>query len=198
MDMEVISQDFLLKPKPLFLPSVVDRAIRETAGQLAHDLKIRAIKRIAAIFILDGAIFFGVKLVNYLHGFYPELDWEIVTLRASRGWTAGKPRQEVIIEDRHLPLDLRDKNILLIDDIGDDFITIRQVIDYLRQQHYPRSIRVALMTVKDKGRVPPDLGVPLYCALTVPDKFVVGHGLDFKERFRQLPYIGYLELPPSD
>ena len=82
------------------------------------------------------------------------------------------------------------KNVLVVEDILDSGLTLKYIVDNLKLRK-PRSLKiVALMDKQDRRRV--DIKAD-YVGFTVPDKFVVGYGADYAERFRNLPYIGYFE-----
>ena len=89
-----------------------------------------------------------------------------------------------------LQLDVRDRDVLVVDDILDTGLTLGQVRDAI-QKLCPRSLKCAVFLEKD---VPHRAGYqPDYVAFTIPNKFVVGYGLDYQERYRNLPYVGVLK-----
>ncbi|MEE9277359.1 MAG: hypoxanthine phosphoribosyltransferase, partial [Dehalococcoidia bacterium] len=93
-----------------------------------------------------------------------------------------------LVHDLTLPLAGAD--VLIVEDIVDTGITLRAAIERVRREH-PRSLRTCTLLNKPsrrEGEVPLD-----YVAFTVPDRFIVGYGIDWKERFRALPYIAYVE-----
>jgi hypoxanthine phosphoribosyltransferase len=97
-----------------------------------------------------------------------------------------------------LVLDLRvaitGKHVLLVEDIVDSGVTL----DYLRrnlQARGPASLRTCVLTRKP-NRLPPDVSID-YVGFDIPDRWVVGYGLDYDNRFRTLPYIGVLEPQPG-
>jgi hypoxanthine phosphoribosyltransferase len=85
---------------------------------------------------------------------------------------------------------LENRDVLVVEDIFDSGLTLKYIIDNLKLRK-PKSLKVvALMDKPDRRRV--DIKAD-YVGFTVPDKFVVGYGADFAERYRNLPYIGYIE-----
>jgi hypoxanthine phosphoribosyltransferase len=82
--------------------------------------------------------------------------------------------------------DLKDQHVLLVDDILDTGQTLLHLIHHL-QQRQPASIRTAVL-LRKLARLKVDLQ-PDYCGFDIPDKFVIGYGLDFNDQYRQLPYI---------
>ena len=89
-----------------------------------------------------------------------------------------------------LQLDVRDRDVLLVDDILDTGLTMLRVRDAIQKQQ-PRSLKYAAFLEKD---VPHRDGCRAdYVAFKIPNKFVVGYGLDYRERYRNLPYVGVLK-----
>ncbi len=87
--------------------------------------------------------------------------------------------------------DIRNQNVLLVEDIVDSGYTIKAVVDLLSTRH-PKSLRVCSLLDKAERREVP---VPIdYSGFTIPDKFVFGYGLDIDEYYRNLPFIGVLSL----
>src|SRR3990172_4262541 len=90
-----------------------------------------------------------------------------------------------------LQLDIRDRNVLLVEDIIDSGNTIAYVLEFLSTR-MPRSLRVCSLLDKEERR---EVVVPIhYRGFTIPDKFVFGYGLDIDEYFRNLPFIGVVDL----
>jgi hypoxanthine phosphoribosyltransferase len=88
---------------------------------------------------------------------------------------------------------LKDRDVLVIDDIFDTGHTLVEVLAQLLT-HVPASIRSAVLMQKiDRSEVPIQ---PDYVMFEIPDEFVVGYGLDYEDRFRNLPYVAALE--PED
>lgn len=90
--------------------------------------------------------------------------------------------------------DIRDsiegKDVIIVEDIIDTGRTLTYVRDYLKQKN-PNSVKIATMLSKPSRRVM-ELQVD-YIGFAIEDKFVVGYGLDYNEKYRNLPYIGYIE-----
>jgi hypoxanthine phosphoribosyltransferase len=97
-----------------------------------------------------------------------------------------------IVLDLKAPVE--DRDVLVVDDILDSGLTLKHIIDSLRLRR-PRSLKiVALMNKPDRRRT--DI-IADYVGFKIPNKFVVGYGVDFAERFRNLPYVGYIEEPKA-
>lgn len=88
-------------------------------------------------------------------------------------------------------LDLAGQHVLVVEDIVDTGITLDYLLKHLEAERSPASLKVAAFLDKPEAR---RLQVPVhYRGFTVPDKFVVGYGLDYQERYRNLPYITWVE-----
>jgi hypoxanthine phosphoribosyltransferase len=86
------------------------------------------------------------------------------------------------------------RDILVVEDIVDSGLTLKYIIDNLALRK-PRSLKVvALMDKPDRRRT--DIEAD-YVGFKIPNKFVVGYGVDYAERFRNLPYVGYIEEPKA-
>lgn len=86
--------------------------------------------------------------------------------------------------------DIRDREVLLVEDIVDSGYTIATVLEFLGTRH-PHSLRVCALLDKYERR---EIDVPIdYCGFKIPDKFVFGYGLDIDELYRNLPFIGAVD-----
>jgi hypoxanthine phosphoribosyltransferase len=96
--------------------------------------------------------------------------------------TTGKVRITLDLQE-----DIRERDVLLVEDIVDSGYTIATVLEFLRTRH-PNSLRVCALLNKAERR---EIQVPIdYCGFVIPDKFVFGYGLDLDELYRNLPFIG--------
>ena len=100
--------------------------------------------------------------------------------------SSGQPRITL-----DLNTDIRQRNVLLVEDIVDSGYTIRSVLDFLHTRN-PKTLRVCALLDKAQRR---EVSVPIdYLGFTIPDKFVFGYGLDIDEYYRNLPFIGVLSM----
>ena len=91
---------------------------------------------------------------------------------------------------KDLDENIKGRDVILVEDIVDTGMTLNHIIDYLQTKR-PNSIRVCTLLDKRARRI---VNVPLdYVAFEIPDEFVVGYGLDFHQRFRNLPFIAILK-----
>lgn len=136
------------------------------------------------ICVLKGSFMFTADLVRRLN---MPLEIEFVQLSSYGGGTesTGKIRVE-----RHLRSPVEGRHVLVVEDIVDTGTTIAFLLDYLRKKK-PASLKLCVLTDKPSRRkVPVTID---YLGFTVPDKFLVGYGLDWDEKFRYLPDICALE-----
>ena len=167
--------------KILLTPSQIQRGIRKLAERISKDF---AGKNLVLVCILKGGVVFLSDLIRQLK--IPcAVDFMSVASYSERADSSGVAR---------LLLDLRGspegKDVLLVEDILDTGLTIRYLLENLKTRN-ARSLKVCVLLDKTGDRkvdVEPD-----YAAFRVPDKFVVGYGLDYAERYRSLPYIGVLK-----
>ena len=136
--------------------------------------------------VLTGCLVFLADLIRRL-----DLPLRIALIQASSYRGASTQPGELHIQPEILP-DLRGHHVLLLDDILDTGQTLANLIQRLRALE-PLSVRVAVL-LRKKGRQQVALE-PDFCGFEIPDKFVVGYGLDFDNQYRHLPFIGV--LPPT-
>ena len=114
-----------------------------------------------------------------------EIDYMAISSYRNSPESSGVVR---ILKDLEGPV--QQKNVLIVEDIVDSGQTLHYLMDVLRQRR-PMSLRVCTLLDKGRERVKP---VELdYTGFQIPDRFVVGYGLDYAQRYRNLPYIGILK-----
>ena len=155
--------------------------IDEIAKQIEKEYKG---KEITLICILKGSVFFTVDLAKRING-----DVKLEFIRVSSYNDGTESSGEI-----KMKLDLKDsiqgKDVIVIEDIIDTGRTLSYLIEYLKMKK-PNSVKLCALLDKPDRRVI-DVKVD-YTGFQIPDKFVVGYGLDFDERYRNLPYVGYIE-----
>ena len=95
-----------------------------------------------------------------------------------------------IVKDLDQPLE--DKEVLVVEDIIDSGQTLAYLIEVLKQRN-PKNIELCTLLDKPERRVKKQVQVKYTC-FTIPDEFVVGYGLDYDQKYRNLPYIGVVEV----
>lgn len=160
----------------------VDRKIREIGEQISRDYEGRQVHLIC---VLKGGVFFTCELAKRLT--VPvTLDFMSVSSYGSGTVSSGVVK---IIKDLDEPLE--NKDVLIVEDIIDSGRTLAYLIEVLKQRN-PASIRLCTLLDKPERRVKKQVKVDYTC-FTIPDEFVVGYGLDYDQRYRNLPYIGVIE-----
>jgi hypoxanthine phosphoribosyltransferase len=134
--------------------------------------------------VLKGASTFLVDLAREIH-----LPIEIDFMAVSSYWASTQSSGVVrILKDLDQPIE--GKHVLIIEDIVDSGLTLAYILNSL-ETRLPASVRICGLLVKDRPRDP---DVPVhYVGFPIPDRFVVGYGLDFAERYRNLRYVGVLK-----
>ena len=169
----------------------LERRIAELAVELDRDYA--GSDGLVAIGILKGSVFFMVDLLKKM-----TVPLRIDFFQTASYGAATSPGEVRIRKDIDLPI--RGKDVLLIEDIVDTGYTLRTILDLLRFRG-ARSVKLVALLDKAQGR---EVEVPIdYKGFSIDPLFVVGYGLDFDERYRNLPYIGVLDsedagaVPPA-
>ena len=143
-------------------------------------------KNLLVVGILKGSVLFMADLIREIQ--LPcKLDFLAVSSYGGDTRSSGVVK---IVKD--IDIELEDYDVLLVEDILDSGRTLSYVCDMLRTRH-PASIRVATLLDKPERRVKKQVQVKYTC-FTIPDEFVVGYGLDYDQKYRNLPYIGVVEV----
>ena len=164
----------------LFDEPAINRRLDEMAAQIANDYRDRELTVIA---VLNGSLMFMSDLLRRI-----PLPLKLDCISAVSCHGKAQTSGEVIFKQLALP-DVVDRDVLILDDILDSGHTLVAVRDRLATVE-PRSVRMCVLLSKRKRRarrVDAD-----YVGFEIEDEFVVGYGLDFMERYRNLPYIGVL------
>ena len=158
----------------------IARRIRKMSRQIEHDFRGR---EMVVVSLLNGTVMFLADLIRHL-SLPLRLDFIGVSSYGA-GTTSGE-----LIFTKELRLDVRGRDVLLVDDILDTGRTMKRVIGKLRQLR-PRRLRTCVLLDKPSRRVE-RVGAN-YVGFTIPDLFVIGYGLDYAERYRNLPFVGVLK-----
>jgi hypoxanthine phosphoribosyltransferase len=157
------------------------RRVLELGQEISRDYAARPLLLIG---VLKGAVFFLSDLMRYID--VPvEVDFMAVASYGSATDSSGVVR---ILKDLDASIEGRD--VLIVEDIVDSGLTLQYLLRNLGSRN-PRSLEVcALLTKPERRKV--DLPTR-YVGFEIPDRFVVGYGLDYAERYRNLPYVAALE-----
>jgi hypoxanthine phosphoribosyltransferase len=156
-------------------------AVAKMGQQITKDF---AGQSVVLIGVLKGACLFLSDLARQIE-LNATFDFIAVRSYGMKKQTAGEVQ---LIKDVTTPL--RDQNVILVEDILDTGLTLTFLRKHL-EEHQPRSMKIAALLDKPSRRVAPVEAD--YVGFSIPDKFVVGYGLDFAERYRNLPDICVLE-----
>jgi hypoxanthine phosphoribosyltransferase len=166
-------------------------ALRTRIAELGEEISVYYEGRdLLLIGVLKGAVFFMADLMRHLT--VPcEVDFMAISSYGAQTDSSGVVR---ILKD--LDINIEGRHVLVVEDIIDSGLTLSYLIRNLEARE-PASLEVcALMTKPDRR----EIDVPVrYVGFEIPNRFVIGYGLDFAERYRNLPYVGVLhqELVPE-
>ncbi len=160
----------------------VDQRIVEVAAKISEDYHG---EQVHLICVLRGGVFFTCELAKRLT-IPVSMDFMSVSSYGASTKSSGVVK---IIKD--LDEGLEGKNVLVVEDIVDSGRTLSYLLEYLRNQR-PNSLKLCTLLNKPERRVV-DVNVDYIC-FDIPDEFVVGYGLDYAQKYRNLPYIGVIEL----
>ena len=163
----------------LITEAQIKRRVRELTAQIQRDF---AGRDLVVISLLTGTVMFLADLIRHLS---LPLRLDFIGVSSYRDSTEARE----LIFTKELRLDVHGRDVLLVDDILDTGKTLKQVLAKLRALK-PRRIKICVLLEK-KARREEKVRAD-YVGFQIPDLFVVGYGLDFAERYRNLPFVGVL------
>ena len=159
----------------------VQKRVRELAAQISKDYEGESVKLIC---ILKGSVFFTCELAKRIT--VPvTIDFMSVSSYGNSRESSG-----IVKIAKDLDETLEGKNVLIVEDIIDSGRTLYYLMDILSKRN-PKSMKLCTLLDKPERRVK-DVKVD-YVGFNIPDEFVVGYGLDYAQRYRNLPFIGVVE-----
>jgi len=163
--------------------AALQKRVKELGIQISKDYEG---KDLLLICILRGGIVFLVDLMRHITVPH-QLDFMAVSSYGAGARQSGGSVRLAL----DLKTDIRSKDVLLVEDIVDSGNTIAYVLEFL-QTRQPRSLKVCTLLDKEERR---ETLVPIhYRGFSIPNKFVFGYGLDLDEYYRNLPFIGVVDL----
>ncbi len=159
----------------------LERRVRELAAEISRDY---AGKDLILVGVLKGAVFFLSDLMRHLE-IPVEVDFMAVASYGSATKSSGVVR---ILKD--LDAAIEDRDVLIVEDIVDSGLTLQYLLRNLAGRG-PRSLEVCALLVKPE-RQKVDL-LARYVGFEIPNRFAIGYGLDYGERYRNLPYVAALK-----
>ena len=158
--------------------------VRELAGEISRDYEGR---ELLLVCVLKGAVFFLSDLMRHLD-VSCELDFMAVSSYGSSTDSSGVVR---ILKDLDAPIEGRD--VLIVEDIVDSGLTLSYLVRMLSARD-PASLEVCALLTKPERR---EVDLPIrYVGFEIPNRFAIGYGLDYAERYRNLPFVAVLEEEP--
>ena len=163
--------------------------IRERVDALGVEIAADFAGRpLTVVGVLTGCLVFLADLIRRLN--HPT---QIALIQASSYRGDSTTPGELVVQDQMLP-DVRGKDLLLIDDILDTGRTINRLVGHLRDRGAATVKTCVLLRKVGRQVVPFE---PDYTGFEIPDKFVIGYGLDFNDEYRHLPFIAVLPEPAA-
>ncbi len=178
-------QDLLLKnpvlERILISSDDIQRRVRQLGNEISRDYQGT---QPVLVNILKGAFVFLADLTRCM-SIPHEVDFMAIS-----SYHGGTQSTGVVKIEKDLKTDITGRDVLVVEDIVDTGLTINYLIDLL-QTRAPRSLRVCTLLDKKPARTKP---VTLaYTGFEIPNEFVIGYGLDYDEKFRNLPFIGVMK-----
>ncbi len=167
--------------KILYTEEEILKRAREIGEQITNDF---AGEKVVLLGTLKGAVLWMADVMKRIN-----LDTEIDFISAS-SYGSGTTSSGVVKIKKDIELDIYNKNVIIIEDIVDTGTTLKFLKEYLADRN-PKCVKICTLLDKPAGRkveIEAD-----YIGFTVEDLFIVGYGLDYDQKYRDLPYISYLE-----
>jgi hypoxanthine phosphoribosyltransferase len=168
--------------RPIVTQEEMRARIRELGKQITSDYTGRDFVLVG---VLKGAYAFYADLARAIR-LPMRVDFIVVTSYGSGAKTSGKVKMVTEMTE-----DIKGKDVLLVEDIVDSGMTIQHLVKELSKRQ-PRSVKVCTLLSKPDRRT---IDVPLaYIGFSIPDVYVVGYGLDYQQKYRNLPYLAVLDV----
>lgn len=169
------------KIKVLIESDKIEERIKELASQIMQDYND---ENILILCVLKGGMFFTVDLTKHIKN---KVEFEFIKLSSYGDARVSSGKVEI---QQNIAGKIEGKNVLVVEDIIDTGITMNFLKEYLKS-FGPKSVKIATFLNKPERRKV-DVEID-YIGFDVPNKFIVGYGLDVEENYRNLPYVGYVE-----
>ncbi len=167
---------------PMLSQEVIAARVRELGAQITREY---ANRNLVLVVVLKGSFLFAADLCRAIELYDLRIDFLGV-----RSYGEGTETSGVVQITQDLSKPIAGEDVLIVEDIVDTGLTIAHLMDLFRTRQ-PKSVKVCSLLHKP-ARARVNVKVD-YLGFTIEDKFVVGYGLDFAEKYRNLPYIGVVE-----
>lgn len=160
----------------------IDKRVAELGAQISADFSDELV---CLICILKGSVFFTCELAKRITS---PVEMEFMSVSSYGGGTSSTGVVRIVND---LGTSIEGKNVLVIEDIIDSGRTLSYLLENLKTRN-PKSLKLCTLLDKPDRRVV-DVAVD-YVGFEIPDEFVVGYGLDYDQKYRNLPYIGFVDI----
>lgn len=165
----------------LFSEEAINERVKELAAKISEDYKG---KELLVVGVLKGSVIFAAELIKNIT--IPcQIDFMAVSSYGDSSETTGVVR---ILKD--LDSEISGKHIIIVEDIVDSGVTLNYLLNYLKSRNASSVEIVSLLTKPSRRKVDIDCK---YVGFETPDEFLVGYGLDYAEKYRNLPFVGILK-----
>ena len=163
----------------LFTEDQIRTRVQDLGRQISEDYKVR---QLVLVSVLRGSVFFATDLARQID---IPLSMDFLSISSY-----GEDSEGVVRITKDLEENIAGKDVLLIEDIIDTGFTLKYLLRTLGNRN-PKSMEVCTLLDRRARRI---IDIDLkYIGFEIPDKFVVGYGLDYRQRYRNLPYIGVVK-----
>jgi len=160
----------------------LEKRVRELGEEITKDYANEDC--LIAVGILRGSVVFLADLIRHID-LHTELEFMAVSSYGASSKSSG-----VVKINKDLDVDIAGKNVIIIEDIIDSGITLNYLKDLLLKRN-PKSLKICtLLNKPDRRKI--DIKAD-YIGFDIPDEFVIGYGLDYASRYRNMPYVGILK-----
>lgn len=166
----------------MYTEEEIARRINELGAQISRDYEGKTVHMIC---VLKGGVFFMTELAKRI-SVPVSMDFMCVSSYGSATKSSGN-----VIMKKDLDESVEGKDVLVVEDIIDSGRTLSNLLELLKERK-PASLKLCTLLNKPDRRVV-DVDID-YNGYTIPDEFVVGYGLDYDQKYRNLPYIGIVRL----
>lgn len=173
--------ELLAKCNVLIDEKTLDNRIAEISDEINNEF---AGEKVIVVGVLKGSFMFMSDLLKKIN-----LDTEVYFLKAE-SYGSGTATSGNVKISKDIEKDINGENVIVVEDIIDSGYTMKEVFKILGERN-PKSLKLCSCLSKPERREC-DIKID-YLGFEIPDKFVIGYGLDYAEKYRNLPYIGYIE-----
>lgn len=170
------------KIKVLIDEKSLNKRVEEIASQISKDY---GNEEIVLVCILKGAVYFATDLSKKIKNNIIMDFMKVSSYGIGQRETTGKINFKLDLSEN-----IENKNVIIVEDIVDSGVTMRYLYDYLKNKK-PKTLKICTLLDKPERRTE-SIKVD-YAGFTIENKFVLGYGMDYDEKYRNLPYIGYIE-----